>query len=130
MPATQLSPHKKATTHPASDGMSRHPWRHAANALALVLPLTWAWPQATHAAPADTSATAASKSSALKASTRNAAKSSSKPEVQTQGPVLMAPPLRLTAGKSMLLQLSENAERLSVGNPDVADVVLINPREI
>ncbi len=30
----------------------------------------------------------------------------------------------------MLLQLSENAERLSVGNPEVADVVLINPREI
>ena len=30
----------------------------------------------------------------------------------------------------MLLQLSENAARLSVGNPDVADVVLINPREI
>ena len=37
----------------------------------------------------------------------------------------MAPALRLTAGKSLLLQLSENAARLSVGNPDVADVVLI-----
>lgn len=57
-------------------------------------------------------------------------KSSSLPNIQTQGPVKMAPPLRLTAGKSMLLQLSENAARLSVGNPDVADVVLINPREI
>lgn len=57
-------------------------------------------------------------------------KASSKPEVQTQGPVQMAAPLRLTAGKSMLLQLPEKAERLSVGNPDVADVVLINPREI
>ena len=45
--------------------------------------------------------------------------------MQTQGPVLMAPALRLTAGKSMLLQLSENAERLSVGNPDVADVAVI-----
>ncbi len=42
----------------------------------------------------------------------------------------MAPPLRLVAGKSLLLQLPENAARLSVGNPDVADVVLINPREI
>jgi pilus assembly protein CpaC len=30
----------------------------------------------------------------------------------------------------MLLQLPESAARLSVGNPDVADVVLINPREI
>lgn len=55
---------------------------------------------------------------------------SSQPEIQTQGPVQMAPPLRLTAGKSMLLQLPESAARLSVGNPDVADVVLINPREI
>jgi pilus assembly protein CpaC len=110
--------------------MSRHPWRHAANALAIVLPLTWAWPQAAHAAPPPTNSAAATNSSAAKAATRNAAKSSSKPEVQTQGPVLMAPPLRLTAGKSMLLQLSENAERLSVGNPDVADVMLINPREI
>ena len=57
-------------------------------------------------------------------------KVSSKPEVQTQGPVQMAAPLRLTAGKSMLLHLPEKAERLSVGHPDVADVVLINPREI
>ena len=57
-------------------------------------------------------------------------KVSTKPEVQTQGPVQMAAPLRLTAGKSMLLHLPEKAERLSVGNPDVADVVLINPREI
>ena len=91
--------------------------------LSLALSLAGVWPQAAHAAPA-------ANSNPTKANTRNAAKSSSKPEVQTQGPVLMAPPLRLTAGKSMLLQLSENAERLSVGNPDVADVVLINPREI
>jgi pilus assembly protein CpaC len=64
------------------------------------------------------------------AAPRTTAKASSTPEVMTQGPVLMAPPLRLVAGKSLLLQLPENAARLSVGNPDVADVVLINPREI
>lgn len=61
---------------------------------------------------------------------RTATKASTKPEVMTQGPVKMEAPLRLTTGKSMLLQLPENAARLSVGNPDVADVVLINPREI
>lgn len=91
--------------------------------LSLALSLAGVWPQAAHAAPAVNS-------NPVKADTRNVAKSSTKPEVQTQGPVIMAPPLRLTAGKSMLLQLSENAARLSVGNPDVADVMLINPREI
>jgi pilus assembly protein CpaC len=91
--------------------------------LSLALSLVGVCPPSAHAAPA-------AHSNPTQADTRNAAKSSSKPQVQTQGPVRMAPPLRLTAGKSMLLQLSENAERLSVGNPDVTDVVLINPREI
>lgn len=68
--------------------------------------------------------------SPAKTPARTIAKASSKPEVMTQGPVKMEAPLRLTAGKSMLLQLPENAARLSVGNPEVADVVLINPREI
>jgi len=78
-------------------------------------------------------ATAAEPSAALPASktpARTATKASSKPDVMTQGPVKMEAPLRLTTGKSMLLQLPENAARLSVGNPDVADVVLINPREV
>lgn len=65
-----------------------------------------------------------------KTAARTATKSSSKPEVMTQGPVKVEAALRLTAGKSTLLKLSENAARLSVGNPDVADVVLINPQEI
>ena len=99
--------------------------------LSLALSLACVWSQAAHAAPAAANSAAATlSSSAAKAATGSASKSSSKPEVQTQGPVRMAPRLRLTAGKSMLLHLSENAERLSVGNPDVADVVLINPREI
>lgn len=99
--------------------------------LSLALSIAWAWPHAAHAAPPTVSQAATPANGSLgKAATTSAAKSSHKPEVQTQGPVQMAPPLRLTAGKSMLLQLSESAERLSVGNPDVADVVLINPREI
>ena len=97
--------------------------------LSIALSLACMWPQAAHAAPPATPLAAAS-SKPAKTATPSAAKSSNKPDVQTQGPVRMAPPLRLTAGKSMLLQLSENAERLSVGNPEVADVVLINPREI
>jgi len=89
-------------------------------ALSFVFSIACVWHQAAHAAD----------SALTKAAARTAGKSSSKPEVQTRGPVLVAPPLRLTAGKSMLLQLTESSERLSVGNPDVADVVLINPREI
>jgi pilus assembly protein CpaC len=94
--------------------------------LSFVLSIACVGSQAAHAAAAAASPSDATRS----APTRSAAKSSSKPEVQTQGPVRIAPPLRLTAGKSMLLQLPESAERLSVGNPEVADVMLINPREI
>lgn len=36
----------------------------------------------------------------------------------------------LTSGKSMVLKLTDNIARISVGNPDIADVVLINPKEI
>ena len=46
------------------------------------------------------------------------------------GPTDMAPSLRLTTGKSALIRLPGDAARLSVGNPDVADVTLIDPREI
>ncbi|TAK40420.1 MAG: type II and III secretion system protein family protein [Betaproteobacteria bacterium] len=45
-------------------------------------------------------------------------------------PTEMAPPMRLTTGKSTLLKLTEPMSRISVGNPEVADVVLINPREV
>jgi pilus assembly protein CpaC len=76
------------------------------------------------------SATPAPAATASKQSARPAAQVSHQPDIQTHGPVRVAAPLRLTAGKSMLLQLPENAARLSVGNPDVADVVLINPREV
>lgn len=97
-------------------------WVMAMATFALIPQTTWS---ATPTAVAPSSAPPVAKT-VPKAS----AKSSSQPDIQTQGPVKIAPPLRLTAGKSMLLQLSESAARLSVGNPDVADVVLINPREI
>lgn len=119
-----------------SDHVRRQPlWRTHCASLTVLLPtamlllLTSGATQAGPAsAPADTAFASAAKVPHM--TSRNAAKASSTPEVMTQGPVTMAPPLHLTAGKSMLLQLSENAARLSVGNPDVADVVLINPREI
>lgn len=45
-------------------------------------------------------------------------------------PVEMAPNVRLTAGKSTLIRLPDPAVRLAIGNPEVADVMLINAREV
>jgi pilus assembly protein CpaC len=42
----------------------------------------------------------------------------------------IAPPMRLTLGKSSLLRLPEDVTRISVGNPETVDVILINPREL
>lgn len=38
--------------------------------------------------------------------------------------------MQLSTGKSMVLPLKAPAVRLAVGNPEVADVVLINPKEV
>jgi pilus assembly protein CpaC len=40
------------------------------------------------------------------------------------------PLMQLASGKSTVITLPANAMRLSVGNPEVADVMLINPREL
>ena len=45
-------------------------------------------------------------------------------------PVEMAEPVRLTIGKSLLLRLPDHVQRISVGNPEVADVRVISPREL
>lgn len=42
----------------------------------------------------------------------------------------VAPPMQLIIGKSTILRLPAPAERISLGNPAIADVTLINPREI
>jgi pilus assembly protein CpaC len=104
----------------------RYPINSALSGLVLALNISGVWGPSAWANPAKDLNAVAATIAKLPVN----GKVSTKPEVQTQGPVQMMAPLRLTAGKSMLLQLSEKAERLSVGNPDVADVVLINPREI
>ncbi len=45
-------------------------------------------------------------------------------------PVDLLPGINLSGGKSMLLPLPEPAARISIGNPDVADVTLINAQEV
>ena len=39
-------------------------------------------------------------------------------------------PVHLTVGKSMVFPLSEKAVRISIANPEVADVMLVNPKEV
>ncbi|MEO7403239.1 MAG: type II and III secretion system protein family protein, partial [Burkholderiales bacterium] len=46
------------------------------------------------------------------------------------GPVEMGPAMTLTVGKSTLLRLPAAIDRISVGNPAVADVTLISAREL
>ena len=48
----------------------------------------------------------------------------------TEGEVVTAAGVHLTMGKSMLLKLPETATRVSIGNPEVADVMMIHPREV
>jgi pilus assembly protein CpaC len=50
--------------------------------------------------------------------------------MESAGPVEMGPSMSLTIGKSTLLRLPDAISRISVGNPMVADVTLINPREL
>jgi pilus assembly protein CpaC len=45
-------------------------------------------------------------------------------------PVNVAAPVRLTLGKSVVLKLQDPVQRISIGNPEVADVTLINAREL
>ncbi|GAB3545516.1 hypothetical protein GCM10027343_22040 [Noviherbaspirillum agri] len=45
-------------------------------------------------------------------------------------PTDIAPPLQLAAGKSSILRAQHDISRISVGNPDTADVVLLNSREV
>lgn len=45
-------------------------------------------------------------------------------------PTNIAPPMLLTIGKSSVLRLPEDVTRLSVGNPEIADVILISPQEL
>ncbi|MFA7666733.1 MAG: type II and III secretion system protein family protein, partial [Burkholderiaceae bacterium] len=49
---------------------------------------------------------------------------------EAAGPAQLGPAMQLTLGKSTLLRLDVPVARISVGNPDVADVTLISPREL
>ncbi|HET9653373.1 MAG TPA: type II and III secretion system protein family protein [Usitatibacter sp.] len=82
------------------------------------------------AADAKASASKPAAAKPAKPAPKAAAPTSVTPQVATyNGPTEVGPTLRLVSGKSALVPLPTDAARLSVGNPEVADVVLINPRE-
>jgi pilus assembly protein CpaC len=54
-----------------------------------------------------------------------------RPSAETSGePAQIGPALTLVSGKSTLLRLPQPIDRISVGNPSVADVTLISQREV
>jgi len=63
------------------------------------------------------------------ASSRPAAVATAAP-LESSGPAEIGPAMSLTIGKSTLLRLPAAISRISVGNPSVADVSLISPREL
>lgn len=96
-------------------------------AQALCLP--WAWavlnltPALAQAAPAD---------DAVALLSPPAAQTRKVEAAQAHGPagVQVHSPVHLTAGKSVVLPLADKAVRISIANPEVADVMLVNPREV
>ena len=45
-------------------------------------------------------------------------------------PSIVGPAMELTIGKSTLMRIPSAVERISVGNPGIADITLISPTEI
>ena len=52
------------------------------------------------------------------------------PGALSEGPAQMGPNMNLLVGKSTLLRMPVSINRISVGNPAIADVILISQREI
>lgn len=67
-----------------------------------------------------------------KVSTKPAAVKKTMPVDQAAagGPIEFSSQISASVGKSTLLRLPSPAARVSVGNPDIADVIMLNPREI
>lgn len=65
-----------------------------------------------------------------KAATKPAAAKRATPAPAPSGPIEFASHISATVGKSTLLRLPAPASRISIGSPDIIDVILLNPREI
>ncbi len=68
--------------------------------------------------------------SANAAEQRPGASTTSVAATADSGAIEFAPQINVTMGKSTLLRLPSAAARVSVGDKDVADVILLNPKEV
>lgn len=119
-------------------------WQNGAKLLAVALGIALiAAPPLQAAEPAKTEAVKAEPAKTAPVKKKQAAKKAAKkPQVEVPGvtaqsslvppasTIEFAPQVSVTAGKSTLLKLPAPAARISVGNPAVADVILLNPAEI
>ncbi len=129
-PHTPLSPN--ATLTPVRPQPARRAGLQRAMPLAMALALTWLVPSAavfaqSGAAASGPSALGPARTAAVAAQATSAATAAA---ATPPGPVERGLPLHLVAGKSTLLSLPHDIVRVSVGNPEVADVVLTHPREV
>ena len=92
--------------------------------VALAAPLGQAQAQAT------LQASAAAAGGDARARKRGAAKAAPALPAMPSGRVELAPQMLLSEGKSTLMHLPYAASRLAVGDPRVADVILLNPSEV
>ncbi|MDN2677350.1 MULTISPECIES: type II and III secretion system protein family protein [unclassified Janthinobacterium] len=101
--------------------------------LALAIAAIGALAPRAHAEPvAATTATAAAAETGAARSSRAAVRPKSTPPQSESraGRTEMAPQMSLAEGKSTLVRLPFAASRMSVGDPRIADVILLNPTEV
>lgn len=82
------------------------------------------------AAPVQAAEPAQKKPASKPATVKKLAPPAQPAQVQPSNPIEFASQVSASVGKSTLLRLPTPAARVSVGNPDIADVILLNPSEI
>lgn len=82
------------------------------------------------AAPVQAAEPAPKKPASKPATVKKLAPPAQPAQVQPSNPIEFASQVSASVGKSTLLRLPTPAARVSVGNPDIADVILLNPSEI
>ena len=99
--------------------------------LALALAMIGALAPQARSEPVTATATAAADTGAAKSSRATTRPKATPPQSESRaGRTEMAPQMSLAEGKSTLMRLPFAASRMSVGDPRIADVILLNPNEV
>jgi pilus assembly protein CpaC len=113
-------------------GRADRVWTLAAAALSTVVVLAACTPRRTAAPAAPASETAAPAAPAAPAAAPKQAARPTPPRPARSSGLIenYHGPLEVAAGQSIMLRLRAPAERVAIADPEVAEVVLINPREV